>query len=492
MITPQLEENVNEGLEVGQVKGRIAKSFVALAVRNGVVALVTFGTTLVLGNVLSASDYGIYAIIQLFSTFFIFITEIGFGAMLIRKQSYPTPDELDTTFTLQLGVVSIVVVLLFLLAAPLATLFQLGSDGPAIFIWLALSLFFSSLGSVPGALLERNLQFGKLALVDVIEILAFSAVALPAAVWLKAGAWSFIAAVLVRSLITGFIFYFLQSWRPHLRLERVAAKEIFKFGVPYQLGILAAFFKDNMLALLIGPWLGPRTLGYLSFGFEQAKLPYMLSQMVARITFPAFARLQEDRAFLQRSLEWTIKLSFITCGAYTVITSILAPRLLVQVFGEKWEPAVLVYILLAGNFLGNYFTNPLVPLLTALGKPGRGMRLMLIWTVTMWLLTFLLVALFGYIGAAIASSVVTLFAAGAAVIEVRRLVQFSLWKALSVPLLALLPTGLLCLLLLPFLTNLWLTLTALFGAGLLYLGSVIGLDRATLLPEIKKILKKKF
>jgi PST family polysaccharide transporter len=347
------------------------------------------------------------------------------------------------------------------------------------------------LGSVPGALLERNLQFGKLALVDVIEILVFSAVALPAAVWLKVGAWSFIAAVIVRSLITGFIFYLLQSWRPHLRLERVAAKEIFKFGVPYQLGILAAFFKDNMLALLIGPWLGPRTLGYLSFGFEQAKLPYMLSQMVARITFPAFARLQEDRAFLQRSLEWTIKLSFITCGAYTVITSILAPRLLVQVFGEKWEPAVLIYILLAGNFLGNYFTNPLVPLLTALGKPARGMRLMLIWTVTMWLLTLLLVALFGYIGAALASSVVTLFAAGAAVIEVRRLVQFSLWKALSAPLLALLPTSLLCLLLLPFLTSLWLTLAALFGAGLLYLVSVIGLDRATLLPEIKKILKKK-
>ncbi len=484
MATSGLEDT----LDVGQVKGRIARSFVALAVRNGVVGLVTFGTMLVLAAFLSPAQYGVYTIIQLFSTFFIFITEIGFGAMLIRKKSYPTPAELDTTFTLQLIVVSGLVVLLVLLAAPLGDLFKLGPDGTAIFEWLALSLFFSSFGSVPGALLERDLQFGKLALVDVIEIFIFSGIALPAAIWLKAGAWSFVAAVLARSVITGFIFYLLQSWRPHLRLERRATGEIFAFGVPYQLGILAAFFKDNMLALLIGPWLGLEKLAYLSFGFDQARLPFMLSQMVARITFPAFARMQDDRQLLQRSLELTLKLSFLTCGAYTLLTSILAPRLIIQIFGDKWEPAVLVYILLAGNFLGNYFTNPLVPLLTALGKPGRGMRLMLVWTVSIWLLTLLLVSIFGYVGAAIATSTVTLFAAMAAILEVRRLVEFSVWRALRVPVLSITPVAILCLLAMPFLTNFWLTLLTLVAAGIVFLALVYWLDRDELVPQIKSWL----
>ena len=65
---------LEDTLDVEHVKGRIARSFVALAVRNGVVGLVTFGTMLVLAAFLSPTQYGVYTIIQLFSTFFIFIT----------------------------------------------------------------------------------------------------------------------------------------------------------------------------------------------------------------------------------------------------------------------------------------------------------------------------------------------------------------------------------------------------------------------------------
>lgn len=489
-IQQDSDKQADAELSAGEVKGRVVRSFVSLAIRNGVVGVVTFATTLVLAAILTPADYGVYVIIQLFSTFFVFITEIGFGALLIRKKTYPTPAELDTTFNLQMLTVGLFTVLLLGFSTPLANLFHLGSDGAAILDWLALGLLLSSFGSVPGALLERNMFFGKLAFVDVLEILAFSGVAIGAAAGLHAGVWSFIAAVIARSSITGFIFYALQPWRPHLRFDRAAAREIFRFGVPYQLSILAAFFKDNMLALLLGPWLGTTTVGYLGFAFDQARLPGMVSQMVARITFPAFARLQDDRRFLQNSLEWTIKLMFLVCGAYTVITTILAPRLIVQIFGQKWEPAVIVYILLSGSFLGNYFTNPLVPLLTALGFPGRGMRIMIIWTATTWVLTIVSVNLFGYAGAAAAFSLVTLLAAVVSVFEVRRLVPFNVWRTLRVPLFSLTPVAILCLLLLPLLTSLWLTLLTLVGAGMVYLGLVFVLDYRELIPQIKAMLHK--
>lgn len=493
-MAANLEQNstsqVEEEISANEVKGRVVRSFVSLAIRNGVVGIVTFATTLILAAILTPSEYGVYVIIQLFSTFFVFITEIGFGAMLIRKKSYPTPAELDTTFALQMVTVGLFTVLLLVLSTPLANLFHLGSDGPAILDWLAVGLLLSSFGSVPSALLERNMAFGKLAFVDIIEIFAFSGVAVGAAAGLHAGVWSFIAAVIVRSSVTGFIFYALQPWRPRLHLERAAARDIFRFGIPYQLSILAAFFKDNMLALLLGPWLGTATVGYLGFALDQARLPGTVSQMVSRITFPAFSRLQDNREFLQNSLEWAVKLMFLICGAYTIITSVLAPRLIVQIFGQKWEPAVIVYMLLAGSFLGNYFTNPLVPLLTALGYPARGMRLMIIWTAATWVLTIIFVNLFGYTGAAAAFSIVTLLAAIAAIFEVRRLVAFNVWRTLRVPFFSITPVAIVCLLLLPLLTSLWLTLLALVGAGIAYLGLVFLLDYREIVSQIKGMLHK--
>src|SRR5205085_8698756 len=106
------------------------------------------------------------------------------------------------------------------------------------------SLFFSSLKSVPSVLLERNLKFNRLVIPEIVETLAFNILAVVLA-WQGYGVWSFVIAVLVRGIIGTILIYILAPWPIGFRIKKSSIRNLFSFGLPYQLNGFIALIKDN-------------------------------------------------------------------------------------------------------------------------------------------------------------------------------------------------------------------------------------------------------
>src|SRR5439155_19430314 len=105
------------------------------------------------------------------------------------------------------------------------------------------------------------------------------------------------------------------------------ASELFEFGL------------QNVDYVMIGRLLGPVVLGYYTFAFRIAILPFLLvTYVLAGVSFPLYARLFPDlgrvREVFQSVLELGLDLMFLLGGGLVV----LAPG--IQVLGGQWDTSV--------------------------------------------------------------------------------------------------------------------------------------------------------
>ena len=108
------------------------------------------------------------------------------------KQLYPDFDlkvyklnnkDLSVTFTLQQILVVSVTILIWLTAPLFAAKYNLGLQGTWLLRVFSLSLFLTSLKTIPSILLERKLQFKRLIWPEVVEVISFQVIAVVLASW---------------------------------------------------------------------------------------------------------------------------------------------------------------------------------------------------------------------------------------------------------------------------------------------------------------------
>ena len=301
---------------------------------------------------------------------------------------------------------------------------------------LGLSLLLSSLKTIPSVLIERKLEFQKLVLPQILENLAYNLVAVFLA-WKGFGITSFTLAVVIRSLVGLVAIYMLQPWKPALAFSSSSLKSLLSYGVPYQANTLLATVKDDGLTAVLGGILGPAGVGFLGWAqkWGQAPLRFFMDHVI-KVTFPAFARMQDEKESLKRSLERSI---FFIC--FLVFPSlagllVLAP-ILIQIIPRylKWAPALIPLYFIAANTLFAAVSTQLTNLLSSIGRIKVTFKLMIMWTTLSWLFIPFLAIKFGVNGAAFGYSLVGISSV-VAVFLARRYVDFSFKSSFVKPLLA--------------------------------------------------------
>ena len=121
---------------------------------------------------------------------------------------------------------------------------------------------------------------------------------------------------------------------------------------------------------MIGKTLGPVLLGYYAFAYGMFMTPLIESSLiVGRVSFAAFARLQEDAQKLRQGFLMTTRyMAFFMFPALFGLF-LVTPDLIQVLFGPKWMPAVPVLrmLLVAGilQAYGNIWTS----VVQAMGRP---------------------------------------------------------------------------------------------------------------------------
>jgi O-antigen/teichoic acid export membrane protein len=418
------------------VKERAVKGVVILTGRTFFLQVLSFAAWFFLSVLLDAPEIGVFFIVSAVVNFLRYFADIGLAAALIQKKEEINEEDLRTTFTIQQFLVIVLMLLLFAAVPYLARIYNLNTDGTLLVYALGVSFLLSSLKTIPSVLLERELNFGKLVIPDVLENIVYNGVAVTLA-YFGFGVASFAYAVLLRGMVGLVAIYTIRPWLPGIAFSKRSLKKLLSFGVPYQVNTFLATIKDDGLTAVLGGILGPAGLGYLAWAQKWAQTPLRLfMDNVLKVTFPAFSRMQDDKDHLATSVTRSI---FFVC--FLVFPSIVGLVLLAPVLVEviprydKWTPALIPLALVSVNVIFAAATTQLTNLLNAIGRIKTTFKLMVMWTVLTWAFVPYLAINYGVNGAALgymlvgSSSVIAIYIAG-------RYVAFSVTDGALKPLFA--------------------------------------------------------
>lgn len=422
-----------EEIDIALITKRSIRGIFALTTRTLTIQIISFISNFLLTIFLTPTIFGVFFVVSAAIAFLSYFSDIGLAAALIQKKEKITEEDLRTTFTIQQILVVAVVVITLILSKSIGSFYHLNENGILLFQALSISFFLSSLKTIPSIILERNLQFEKLVIPQIVETLAFSFLAVIFAVK-GFGVTSFTIAVLGRGVSGLLAIYIIAPWKVSFGISKKSAKKLLSFGIPFQINSFLALIKDDLLIAYIGKVLPLAEVGYIGFAQKWAFTPLrLIMDNIIRITFPSFSRLQNEKQTLSRALEKSIFVATFAIFPSLMLLTILSPYFVSFIPKySKWSPALLSLGYFSLNAALSSISTPLTNVLNAVGKIKTTLYLMIFWTVLTWVLTPVLIVSLGFNGVAIASAIVSISVI-MVVFIVKKYIYFKVADAIVVP-----------------------------------------------------------
>ncbi len=378
---------------------RAAKGAVALGWRQFGVHGLNVAGSIILARLLSPSDFGIYAIVMFLIQFLGSFGGTGLACNLIRLPNEPTEDEYSAVFAFQQLVLVVLVAGLWFASPYVVEMYGLKSHYVWLFRMTAISLFITSFMVIPQVRLEREINFAKLAVVEVWQAVVFNAVAVGLA-WVGWGGMSFSAALIARSSTGVLAVHVAEPWRPRWRWDWQRAKPHLSFGFFYQSSQVVSLIKDAVSPILVGIVVGTIAVGYISWASMLSSYPVVMMMVLQRVYVPAFSRLQHDRTQLAKFVGKVLLATNSIAAPAAVLTLVLVHPITTLVFGAKWAVAIPMFYLFWSANLFIPSSLPILGLLNAMGKSRLCFGFTVLWAALNWALGVPLVLWLGPIGLA--------------------------------------------------------------------------------------------
>ncbi len=467
------------------LKKKTVISALSLFFQSGYSAFLGLVANLVVTILLSPAIFGIYITALSIISLFNYFSDIGLAASLVQKKEI-TDDDIRTTFTVQQLLIIIIITVGFFATSFIRQFYKLPTEGVQLYWALLVAFFLSSLKTMPSIFLERQVQFQKIVLVQIIENTVFYLTVIILAI-LKFGLASFTIAVLCRSVIGVIVIYSISFWKPSVGISRVSLKKLLTFGIPFQASSFLALFKDDLITLYLGKVLGFTGLGYIGWAKKWAEAPIrIIMDNVSRVLFPVLARLQHDKEKIGQLIEKNLYYQTMLL-APIMLGMIILMKPFVQFIPRyaKWMPALpLFYLMSIAAFLSSYST-PFTNLFNALGEAKISFFFMLFWTVITWILTPILTKTYGFFGFPITQVVLSL-AFVLVLFQAKRLVNFRFWQSVYKTIIASIFMGAIALLIKSLNLPIAATLVTVGVTGFIcYLSILFFLFKINVISEIK-------
>jgi PST family polysaccharide transporter len=217
--------------------------------------------------------------------------------------------------------------------------------------------------------LQKDLSFKKLFFYKFSGNLADFIIAIPLALILK-NVWALICGLLLGHFTRLVVSFLIHPHRPTIKLDYIAAKEIFRFGGWITVISMISFLINRGDDAVIGRVLGTSSLGFYYLAFLISNLPATeISLLVPRVTLPAYARISDDIQRLKESYLRVLQMTAfftIPCGIGLLL---LANEFTMIFLGMKWKPIILPLQILAISGILTSFVSTGSSLFYACGRP---------------------------------------------------------------------------------------------------------------------------
>jgi teichuronic acid exporter len=307
--------------------------------------LVSILISAVLARLLTPNEFGIVALIAVFTSFFNLLSNLGIAPAIVQNKSL-TEQDISSIFSFSIAIGLFLSAIFFFIAPFIASFY----NEPVLISLsrlMALGILFYSLQAVPNGLNRKMLRFKQIGIISVVVNIVCGIIA----IILAYIGFSYYALV-INSILTGFFtfiaYYILSPVKPSLGIQVSSIRKIARFSIFQFLFNFINYFARNADNLLIGKYFSPAALGFYDRAYRLMKMPVQnLTFVITPVLHPVLSNYQNDKKVIYDAYYKIVKFLGIIGFPLSVFLFFSASEIIRIVYGPQWVQSIAVFKLLA-------------------------------------------------------------------------------------------------------------------------------------------------
>lgn len=301
--------------------------------------------SVILARLLTPNDYGIVAVISVFTTLFGLIANMGIGPAIIQNKELKK-EEIEDIFSFTIYVSLFVAISFGIFSIPISIIYKNNIYLP-IGSLLSLSIFFNALNMVPNALVSKEKKFKELGLRTIISTLGGGIIAIISAVN------GFKYYSIIFSSIFSSVIIFIINFRDckikiKFNYDKRSINKIKKYS-QFQFGFnIINYFARNLDNLLIGKFLGNIELAYYNKAYTLMLYPVQnLTHVITPVLHPILSEFQNKKILIYEKYIEIVKLLSLIGIFITIFCFFSAEEIILILFGNQWKESIVCFKILS-------------------------------------------------------------------------------------------------------------------------------------------------
>ena len=331
------------------LKSRTLRGGVAKGGAQAANFLLRTGCLIVFARLLDPSDFGLVGMVTAITGFLTLFREFGLSLAAVQRAEI-TDQQMSTLFWINIVVGFALCLVSFAIAPAVAAFYREPRLGLIMGI-LGLGFVFNAAGVQHSALLQRQLRFTSLAVVDVVSLLSSSLISVLLA-FNGFGYWSLVVWSITLPLATTLQLWLHSRWIPGKPSWHAGAGSLLRFGGLVTLNTLVIHIAYNLDKVLLGRFWGAEVLGIYGRAYQLVNIPTeQINGTTGSVAISVLSRLQNDPERLWSYFRKGFSIVLAATVPIAVMCALYAREIILVMFGPKWSDAIPVFRLLVPTVL---------------------------------------------------------------------------------------------------------------------------------------------
>ena len=331
------------------------------------------GSLMVLARLLDPADFGLVGMVTVVTGVLSLFKDGGLSTVTIQRATI-TNEQISTLFWIN-TLVGLALGVLTLGVAPILVSFYLEPRLFWITAALATGFLINALGVQHWALLQRDMRFLALSIVEILSQVVGSAVGIIMAL-AGFGYWALVGMTIMLQVSYTVCLWMTMTWVPGLPRRGIGSGSMVRFGGMATLNAFVCYIAFNLEKLLLGRFWGAEALGIYGRAYQLINIPTEnLNSAIGGVALSALSRLQDNpnrfKVYFLRGYSLLISLTL----PITVACALFAEDIILLFLGPKWASAIPIFRLLTPTILAFALLNPFSSFLMSLGMVDRTVKI---------------------------------------------------------------------------------------------------------------------
>lgn len=300
--------------------------------------LVSFLVSIVLARLLAPEDYGVIALVTVFTSILQVFVDSGLGTALVQKKN---ADEADFSSVFYFNVLVCLTLYagMFVAAPAIAKFYDNPIYIPLVRV-LSLTLVISGLKNIQQAYVSRHMIFKRFFFSTLGGTIASAILGIVMA-YAGFGVWALAAQYVSNTAIDTLILWITVPWRPKKRFSWTKLKSLLSYGWKLLVSALLDTGYTSLWNLLIGKVYSSADLSFYDQGSKYPKaIIGTISNSIDSVLLPTMSIVQDDRAQIKSMTRRSIVTSVYVMAPLMMGLAGCAEPLVSLILTDKWLPCV--------------------------------------------------------------------------------------------------------------------------------------------------------